>query len=275
MKIFKGGSNDETTELRSPFAKLVGGIGEEYQVDSTECNYIIFMISGEVEVINNKNARTTMGPDYMYTLCKLCAPFSLTALSDFNCLVFNADTLTNHVNAKILTESLAAKFTMCEGLPELPYNDVFKSFIQNILLVNDCSELIPESFYDIKKAEFLHYMTSMYSYEQIVSFAYGVVSTYSDFKREVYAQYTNSINVEELAESMHMTTKTFTRNFKREFNMTPYDWILEQRLFNINHYILNKGMPLPKLMDEFDFSSASAMRQFLRRHDFAHLLSRI
>lgn len=270
--IFNIGPDGDVMQVRSPFSKLQGEAGATYSIEGENRNYLIFMISGNMKVVNGRNASTIMEPQYMYSVCSVCAPYSFEALSDFSCLVFLADTLANHVNARNLMKILSSEFTMCEGLPGLKYNELFESFIQNILLVNDYKDLMPDSFYDIKKSELLHYITNFYTHEEIVSLIYGIVSTYSDFKRKVYANYNNSINVQQLADSMHMTTKTFTRNFKKEFNMTPNDWILEQRLFNLNHSKVNKGMPLSNLLEEFGFASTSAFRQFCKRYEVEHLV---
>lgn len=277
MKLFKLASSDDVMDVKNPFCEMIGQKDDVYEIKNVGLNYIVFMVSGEVEVINNKSVVTTMSPNNIYSLCVLCSPFSFKANTDFKCIVLLADTLVSHVNATRLRKVMSANIAICEGLPHLSYNSnsPIESLVQNILLLNDCREVMPDGFYDIKKSEFLHYMVLMYPYEDIATFIYGIVSTYSGFKRSVYSSYKNSINVEKMAESMFMTTKTLTRNFKKEFNMTPNDWILEQRLSNINHYISNKGMPLHKLLEEFDFSTFSALKQFLIRHDETHLLDKI
>lgn len=272
MKIFDFLYNEDIVGQKSPFRELVGEKGNIYEFSNDTYNYVLFFMSGEADVTNNRNVVTSLQESNMYALCKPCAPFSLKAIDDFRCLIFVVDSLVHHVNAKRLVKILSSECTLCDELPSLSYNNIFVSFINSIILVNEYSNLMPDSFYDIKKSEFLHYMLKMYTYEELGSFIFGIMSTYSEFKRSAYSSYTNSINVEQMAESMFMTTKTFTRNFKKEFNMTPNDWLQEQRIFNLNHYILNKAMPLDKILEEFDFST---LKQFLKRHDIGHLLTSI
>lgn len=98
------------------------------------------------------------------------------------------------------------------------------------------------------------------------------MTTYSQFKIDVFRAYRNSITVQDLANALFMTTKTLSRRFKDEFKTTPQDWIIEQKLYNINHLIVNRGYTISQIIEEFDFSSESAFKQFCKRHNRDYLV---
>ena len=256
-----------------PFAEFKCKKGAILNYETIKHNYIVFVVSGEAKVKGRKNTDfLPMKSSNMYALSKLCSPYQFKALEDYKCVILQADSLANHVNATHLVEILQSDLEECNGVPSLQYDVVIESFVQNVLMLITCRESMTTDIFNIKKVEFLHYMRKLYSEPELTQFMYGILSTYSDFKMGVYSNFTNSSNVEQLAESVFMTVKTFTRRFKQEFNMTPLEWIVEQRLYNLNNAIVNKGMPLSSLLEEFGFASNSALRQFCKRYGADHLL---
>lgn len=247
--------------------------GDILNYETIKHNYIVFVVSGDAKVKGRKNTDfLPMKSSNMYALSKLCSPYQFKALEDYKCVILQADSLANHVNATHLVEILQSDLEECNGVPSLQYDVVIESFVQNISMLTACTESMSSDIFNIKKVEFLHYMRKLYSEPELAQFMYGILSTYSDFKMGVYSNFTNSSNVEQLAESVFMTVKTFTRRFKQEFSMTPHDWIVEQRLYNLNNAIVNKGVPLEQLLMDFDFPSASAFRQFCKRYEVEHLV---
>ena len=83
----------------------------------------------------------------------------------------------------------------------------------------------------------------------------------------VYSKYTNSISVQEFAEKLFMTPKTFTKYFKDEFNTTPYKWMLKKRIKNLKNDIYYKGHSIHNLLDEYGFSSETELKKFRKRYD--------
>lgn len=272
INYFDFNPKSDDLNLTKPFVEVTLEKGAVLEFNDVNYNYIILVVKGSVQVTANRGISATMKPDHMYAFCKLCSPFQFSVLEDFQCVVLLADSLSNHVSATSLMGILSCELKECQGIPELPFNIVMHAFVQNILLVNDCGESMPADYYNIKKVEYLHYMRQLYNKQELAKFMYGILSTYSDFKMEVYANYNNAVNVEQLADSMFMTTKTFTRNFKKEFSLTPHDWILEQRLYHLNHAIVNLGTPMTQLLEEYGFASLTAFKQFCKRHDAEHLL---
>lgn len=257
---------------KSTFAQFSLPKGATAEYENIKFNYVIFVVSGSGTISSCNGNKIAMNKNSMYALSKLCVPYNVEVHEDMKCVVLVADALANHVNAKHLIEILESGRRECDGVPSLPYGVVLEAFVNNIMMLNKCTESMSSELYNVKKVEYLHYMRQMYDEDDLAQFMFGILSTYSVFKMGVYSNFSNSINVEMLAESVYMTVKTFTRRFKQEFNMTPHDWILEQKLYNINNYIINRGMPVSALMEEFGFASMSALRQFCKRYDIEHLL---
>ena len=268
-----GDNSLKEVEVKNPFFEVRGVKGERKDYSDIDSNYVVFMISGSVKITGANNESAVMESKHMYALCKLCAPYQTEALEDFHCLVLMADSLANHVSAKNLMDILSRDEKICKGLPGLRYNIVFDSFINSIILLEGCSQSLPVDLYNVKKVEYLHYMRQLYSKDELAKFLYGIVSTYSDFKMKVYENYDNSVTVDRLAERMFMTTRTFTRHFNKEFDTNPLDWLIQQRVYNLNYSIVNKAMPLSQILEEFNFNTYSLLKQFCKRNGIEHLLN--
>lgn len=254
----------------APFGELIGAKGSTQQFDDVTNNYLAFMIRGSLRVTDCRGNVTVMKADHMYAFSIVAAPYSAEALEDYQCLVLLSSSLRHLINAENAKRVLESKYSIY-GVSELPYNDVMKLFVENLLLLKNNNNLVGD-LNAIKKVELMHYMRLLYSREELAKFAYGLFATYSDFKMGVFRAYNNGISVQDLADRLFMSTKTLTRRFRDEFQTTPLEWIMEQKLYNLDHLIMNKGYNASQILEEFHFSSYSALRQFCKRNEVEHLL---
>lgn len=270
LRTLNAETSGHAIDINNPFAEIAGKKGEIHQFEDTENNFISFMISGSIKVTDCRGNVTIMKADHMYAFNYLSAPYRAEPLDNFHALVLLTHSLSNHVNAANIKKMLTIEHAPT-GVRELPYNEVMKQYIHNLLLLKGIGH-ISNDLYTIKKIEFVHYMRRLYSTEELSAFLSGILSTYGKFRFNVYQNYNNAISVEQLAESLHMTTKTLCRTFRKEFNKTPQEWLLDQKAYNLNHAIMNRGLQLPQILEEFDFPTNSALKQFCKRNALDHLL---
>jgi len=86
-----------------------------------------------------------------------------------------------------------------------------------------------------------------------------------EFKKIVFSRYTKTCNVEQLASMCNMTTKTFTRRFKEQFNTTPYQWLMEQKNRSIKTSLV-QGVPIQEIADEFGFASTTSLISYCKKN---------
>ena len=125
------------------------------------------------------------------------------------------------------------------------YNDV----IQCILHFNDGRyKIIPDS----EASELL--MVNIVRYNN---------NTELNFIERVFKQYKYSNSVNDLSERCGFkSTKTFTRHFKREFNMTPKQWLMLIRKKEVLHYLQNTNLSFSKIASLTGFSNISHLYNF-------------
>lgn len=252
------------------FIEMIGKRGASQQFSDIDNSYIMFVIRGALKIIDRNGVITTTMPDHMYAFSITDAPYYAEAIDDYHCLVLLSSSLRHHLNADNVKKVLGSNVNRT-GLGVLKYGDVMRMFVENLIMLKNHGVLAGDITV-IKKVEFLHYLRQLYSIDELVEFAHGIITTYSQFKIDVFRAYRNSITVQDLANALFMTTKTLSRRFKDEFKATPQDWIIEQKLYNLNHLIVNRGYTISQIIEEFDFSSESAFKQFCKRHNRDYLV---
>ena len=84
-----------------------------------------------------------------------------------------------------------------------------------------------------------------------------------NFIELVFRHYKHAVSVNDLSERCGFKcTKTFTRHFKREFNMTPKQWLMLIRKKEVLHYLQNTDLSFSKIASLTGFSNISHLHNF-------------
>lgn len=78
------------------------------------------------------------------------------------------------------------------------------------------------------------------------------------FKDAVIRSYSSAKNVKHLAEMCgYDTVKTFTRHFKKHFEQTPYQWMLDRKMEDIHALVINSDMTITEIAKMCDFKNVA------------------
>ena len=67
-----------------------------------------------------------------------------------------------------------------------------------------------------------------------------------------------------------MTTKTFTRRFKIEFETTPHKWITEQKIKKLEYSLTHEIQSRQEILDKFHFANQAELIRFCAKHGIAY-----
>ncbi len=73
------------------------------------------------------------------------------------------------------------------------------------------------------------------------------------------------ITVEDLARRAAMSPRTFARRFRAETGVTPYSWLLTQRVIRAQHLLESSDEPVERIADLVGFGSSALMRHHFQR----------
>lgn len=84
-----------------------------------------------------------------------------------------------------------------------------------------------------------------------------------DFVKLVLINYRNSKTVEELALNCnYLSTKTFTRHFKKNFDISPKQWMMDMKEKEVIYYLKNTDYSLTKIATLLGFANVSHFWNF-------------
>jgi AraC-like DNA-binding protein len=78
------------------------------------------------------------------------------------------------------------------------------------------------------------------------------------FEDMVLKNYMSAKNVNELAQKCRYDcVRTFTRHFKKSFGETPYQWMLDRKMEEIQSLVLNSDMTITEIARMYEFKNVS------------------
>lgn len=82
------------------------------------------------------------------------------------------------------------------------------------------------------------------------------VSSSSAFQENIFAYYQDAKSVSDLAKKCNYDSlKTFTRHFKKHFNQTPYQWMLDRKMEEVQYLVLNSDLSISQIAKACGFNN--------------------
>lgn len=76
---------------------------------------------------------------------------------------------------------------------------------------------------------------------------------------------TSPINVDQLAARANMSRRTFERKFRASFNLSPNEWLIQQKIERAKGLLEETTLPLERLAEQSGFDSVVTLRHHFRR----------
>jgi AraC-like DNA-binding protein len=78
--------------------------------------------------------------------------------------------------------------------------------------------------------------------------------------------YTEPLDLEALAKAAHVSPRHFSREFRRTFGETPYQYLLTRRLERARHLLRSTDLQVAEICLEVGFTSVGSFTTTFRRH---------
>jgi AraC-like DNA-binding protein len=119
-------------------------------------------------------------------------------------------------------------------------------------------------FFDIKIREFLFLIRAYYDRTIVFNFFKPIYSTDFVFSNDVYKNIDSVKTVKEMADALNYSLSGFEKKFKKVFNLSPYQWMQEQKARKIYHEIHCSKKTFAEMAFEYDFSSPAHFNVFCK-----------
>ena len=240
--------------------------GETSQFFS-ESNQIIFITEGVINIFCKKTQNKKIKEGEL-VLIPLHRPCVVTALKDVKLLVLKLNfniTFCDRLPLDLLLEKpKKSKLDSDIGLLKpnqkiIDYADIIKKYMLDD--VNYCGY-----YYDLKIREFLFLIRAYYDKKQVFNFFKPIYNGDFVFSNNVYKSMNNVKTARELARVLGYSLSGFEKKFKRVFDISPYQWMQEQKAKKIYHEIVCTGRTFTEMAFEYGFSSPAHFNDFCKTH---------
>jgi AraC-like DNA-binding protein len=236
---------------------------EKLQI-SPNSNEIIFVINGEFNISSKKipDKKVKTGESILIPLHTPCV---ITAIEALSMLVIKLNfniTFCNHLPLELLLES-QGKIKKDLPVEVLMPNQRLTDF------VNTMQEYISDGlkcsfFFDIKIREFLFLIRGYYDKHVVFNFFKPIYSTDFVFSNGIYKNLDKVKTVKELANKLNYSLSGFEKRFKKVFDVSPYQWMQEQKAKKIYHEIHCSKKTFTEMAFEYEFSSPAHFNVFCK-----------
>ncbi|MDR1557071.1 MAG: helix-turn-helix transcriptional regulator [Tannerellaceae bacterium] len=254
---------DEGTTPEISFKSYDMPEGCRFYKSDCRVHHLICLLQGELSVHYNEFQAIRVKEGELF-LIPGSAAYSLTALSTAQfvaCTFGSLNMICNKLNFRIYTAMLPlVRFTFTP----LPIHAVLNKFL---LLLLDYMQLgmNGEEIYTLKFKELFLLLGYLYNKEEMSGLFYPILGQSPDFKNRViqYFPYVNNIN--ELARKMGMGRANFDIKFKKEFGVTPLQWILKEKAKHVYFSLSEPENTLTDIMNKYNFNSSTHLNRFCRQ----------
>ena len=238
--------------------------GETVRNDDTNINYLIFCRTG--------HARITSTLFHDEILCAGEVMFvprgsecSGTALSDVTLLVHKFN------NTVCRAEKCILSYLYSHKLPDSKvYCCKLTAPTSMRVLMDTVATYITDGTHDsdlwkLKHKELIWVFTRYYTAEELRIFFHPMTGEQVPLRNLVLTHYRKVEYTDKLAEMCGYGLHNFRKVFKKEFGMSPYQWLMMKRAENIKYKLSQTYIPFADIIDEFNFSSAAHFSNFCKR----------
>jgi len=252
----KEGSKIETIRLSK---------GEEY-TPQFGCTVLCFIFSGAID-ITSKNIHNKRISKEEILLIPFHTPCQMYAKEDTTILKIKV--LQNiFVNEKMPFMHLLEGYGVIKGSLDfgtLTPNQRITDFVY-ILKNYSENELNCDSLFEAHISVILHMISAFYSKREVTEFFSPIYSSDFEFSIKIYENIDKVKNVKELAKLINYSASGFEKRFKKIYNTSPYEWLMEHKSKKIYHEIITTKKTFSELAYEYDFSSPAHFNNFCLKH---------
>jgi AraC-like DNA-binding protein len=237
--------------------------GAVFSIENKDDNHILFLLDGNLKIsCNNFINRQVNSKEFFFI--PVAADLKCRTLAHSRILLFTFDNPVAHFDKEYTSRLLDSYLHMDESFVKLPFCEPVESFVNHLILYAR-HKINKKLLQDIKEMELLTILKSFYRKEDVANFFYPVIGRSPHFRMQVLRNYRKDPNIDGLARCTGMEKRSFSFQFKEEFNMSPYQWLLNQKAKHIHFSLAESDKTLDEIRTEFGFKFAGHFTRFCKK----------
>jgi AraC-type DNA-binding domain-containing proteins len=236
--------------------------GESLSFLPTQYYYLFFILKGELSVLSDNNELNVCTESLF--LVPFDSRLELMAVEDVTLVVHtfgNVDLLCEQFELSTLNLTPERMNFKVRALP-------IASPIQSFLMLLESymkNKVLGGYLLSLKHKELIILLKTFYTKEECIDLFFPVIKGSTSFVNVVIDSYKHAKTIKELAEFCNLSLPTFNRKFKRNFNKSPYQWILMQKADDVKSLLLDHEVAICDIIEDYGFSSAAHFTTFCKK----------
>lgn len=240
--------------------------GYRYHDDAVPHNYILFLLSGTMNVSCNLFADQTVMSGHTLLIPKEDS-FDLEAVTDFRLLIFVFDTPLMKTESRMLNHICHRACNSVYRMLFLPLPEVMIEQLSLIVNYMKDRKINNTSFYEHLNSLIFILFESYYDWNTVADFFHVILSSKLDFRNFILNNYLEAErNVDRLIELSKLGQSTFHKRFKKEFGTTAKQWLMLQEAEILFAEASVKGTTPAVLMEKLNLNNITQLRLLCRKH---------
>jgi AraC-like DNA-binding protein len=239
--------------------------GSEVSRESSSANFVMFMLSGSVEINCMMFPKKVASAGHMF-LITANSFFNLRFTEESTAITLTFDKWDFHciqTPAKCLEPYSSAPY--CE-VNVLEINEPLKLFLELVRVYLKAGQSCYH-FHKIKTDEFFLLMRSFYTKEQLARFLCPLLGNALEFRMFCFRTVGQVKDVGTMIEKSGMSRSAFYEKFRDEFgDISPKKWLANYNNQRILYLASIPDITVKSLMYQMGFESESAFTQYCKRH---------
>lgn len=251
-----------TSQKPADFRYQLVNEGASFIVCDKNNNCLVFLMEGELTISCNEFINKRIEPLELF-LIPIAADTVLRAVTSCKLLLFNFESFFIYNGRDYMNQLLPLSENMSYKFTSLPIAEPIEKF------VNHLAEYLRQRInspvlHEIKHAELQILFQAVYSKEQLAGLFHPLIGKSMNFRIHLLRNYKKVYTVDELANSFGTENRTFSRQFKEEFGVSPYKWLLAQKAKHILFTLVETDMPLHTIREKYGFKFAGHFTRFCK-----------
>jgi AraC-like DNA-binding protein len=237
--------------------------GERLERLQAESNHLVFLLSGELSVQYNEFHPIRIKSGELFLLPK-STQYAMVSLSPSHQMVCSFDSLSSIHNKLRFRNYTAMLPQMQFSFAALPIHPVLRQYLL-IFIEYMKNGIDSELICKLKFQELFLLLEGLYNKEEMAGLFYPILGQSLDFKNRVMQYFSHVNNVDELSRKMGMGRANFDMKFKKEFGMTPLQWILKEKAKHVYFSLSEPENTLNDIMNKYNFNSFTHLNRFCKQ----------
>ncbi|MDR2389181.1 MAG: helix-turn-helix transcriptional regulator [Tannerellaceae bacterium] len=263
MKESLSHTNDFFNDSAVRFRYFDLGTEEKFCDLTSGMNHIVFLSGGSLWIHCNDLTPLQVNAGELFLIAK-SSVFTLKPLLASSLILCSFDSLYpvhNKVVLRIYSAMLPKMDFVFSPLPIHPMLNEYLSTLQMYLQQGMDSDFL----HAMKFQELFLLFEHFYRKEQMAGLLYPILGQSPDFKNQVLQHFPHVGNIDELAQKTGMSRATFDIKFKKEFGISPLQWILKEKAKHVYFSLSEPGNTLSDIMNKYNFNSSTHLNRFCRQ----------